>query len=55
MLGDPVFGEQTRRVLDSDVSERMRRRFRIPDAPLGALAYLGDVIYGLAGSTRRWQ
>jgi Vitamin K epoxide reductase family len=52
---DPIFGEQTRRVLDSDVSERMRRWFRIPDAALGALAYLGDVIYGLAGSTRRWQ
>lgn len=52
---DPVFGEQSRRVLDSDVSERMRRWFRVPDAALGALAYLGDVIFGLAGSTRRWQ
>lgn len=52
---DPIFGEQTRRVLDSDVSERMRQWFRIPDAALGALAYLGDVIFGLAGSTRRWQ
>jgi len=52
---DPIFGEQTRQVLDSDVSERMRRWFRIPDAALGALAYLGDVIFGLAGSTRRWQ
>ncbi|MGH8009271.1 MAG: vitamin K epoxide reductase family protein, partial [Candidatus Binatia bacterium] len=52
---DPIFGEQTRRVLDSDVSERMRQWLRIPDAALGALAYLGDVIFGLAGSTRRWQ
>lgn len=52
---DPVFGEQTRQVLDSGVSERMRRWFRIPDAALGALAYLGDLVFGLAGSTRRWQ
>jgi uncharacterized membrane protein len=52
---DPVFGEQTRHVLDSEVSENMRRWFRIPDAALGALAYLGDLIFGLAGSTRRWQ
>ncbi|HEY7862388.1 MAG TPA: NAD-dependent epimerase/dehydratase family protein [Thermoanaerobaculia bacterium] len=52
---DPVFGEQSARVLDSDVSEKMRRVFRMPDAALGALAYLGDLLFGLAGSTRRWQ
>ncbi len=52
---DPVFGDGTRHVLDSDVSERMRGWIGIPDAALGALAYLGDVIFGLAGSTRRWQ
>jgi uncharacterized membrane protein len=52
---DPVFGDQTRHVLDSEVSEQMRSWFRIPDAGLGALAYLGDLIFGLAGSTRRWQ
>ncbi len=52
---DPVFGEQSRQVLDSDVSEQMRRWFRIPDSALGALAYLGDLVFGLAGSTRRWQ
>src|SRR5687768_12487696 len=52
---DPIFGEQTRHVLDSEVSEKMRRWFRIPDAALGAIAYLGDLIFGLAGSTRRWQ
>ena len=52
---DPVFGEQTRQVLDSGVSESMRRWFRIPDSALGALAYLGDLVFGLAGSTRRWQ
>lgn len=52
---DPVFGEQSQQVLDSDVSERMRRWFLVPDAAFGALAYLGDLIFGLAGSTRRWQ
>jgi uncharacterized membrane protein len=52
---DPVFGEQSRQVLDSDVSEQMRRWFRIPDSALGAFAYLGDLVFGLAGSTRRWQ
>lgn len=52
---DPVFGEQTLHVLDSEVSEQMRRWFRIPDAALGAIAYLGDLIFGLSGSTRRWQ
>jgi uncharacterized membrane protein len=52
---DPVFGDQTRRVLDSETSEAMRRRLKIPDAALGALAYLGDALFGLAGSTRRWQ
>lgn len=52
---DPVFGGQTIEVLDSEVSHRMRRWFGIPDAVLGALAYLGDAVFGLAGSERRWQ
>jgi uncharacterized membrane protein len=52
---DPVFGLQSAHVLDSAVSERMRRWFRVPDAALGAIAYLGDLLFGLAGSTRRWQ
>jgi len=52
---DPIFGEQTRSVLDSQVSARMQRWFHVPDAALGAIAYLGDLIFGLAGSTRRWQ
>lgn len=52
---DPIFGQQTVQVLDSDVSERMKHWFGIPDAALGAIAYLGDAIFGLAGSTRRWQ
>lgn len=52
---DPVFGKQTESVLDSEVSHSMRRWMLIPDAALGAIAYLGDAIFGLAGSTRRWQ
>lgn len=53
---DPIWGaEGSNRVLDSDVSRRMHRWFGMPDAALGALAYFGDAIYGLAGSTRRWQ
>jgi uncharacterized membrane protein len=52
---DPIFGEQSRKVLDSDVAQMMHGWFGIPDAALGALAYLGDAIFGLAGSTRRWQ
>jgi hypothetical protein len=52
---DPFFGEQTQGVLDSDVSHQMQRWFGVPDAALGAFAYLGDVVLCLAGSTRRWQ
>ena len=52
---DPVFGEQTMMVLDSDVSHRLFGLFRVPDAILGAVAYLGDILFALAGSTRRWQ
>ena len=52
---DPVFGEQSEKVLRSETSLAMERWMLVPDAVLGALAYLGDAIYGLAGSTRRWQ
>lgn len=52
---DPFFGQQTANVLDSNVSEKMRYWFLIPDAAFGAIAYLGDAIFGFAGSTRRWQ
>ncbi len=52
---DPIFGEQTQKVLTSNVARRMDSWFGVPDAALGALAYLGDALFGLAGSTRRWQ
>ncbi|MEZ6132952.1 MAG: vitamin K epoxide reductase family protein [Planctomycetaceae bacterium] len=51
---DPVFGT-TDDVLDSKVAKKMHAWFRIPDAAFGAFAYLGDAVFGLAGSTRRWQ
>lgn len=52
---DPVFGTQSEEVLDSEVSHQLRKWCRVPDAILGAIAYLGDVIFALGGSTRRWQ
>jgi len=52
---DPVFGKQTANVLRSDVSKWMHGWMGIPDAALGAFAYLGDAVFGLAGSQRRWQ
>jgi hypothetical protein len=55
MAWDPVFGDQTQKVLDSEASEWMRSWMKVPDAALGAVAYLGDIVFGLAGSTRRWQ
>ena len=52
---DPFFGDGTDDVLGSDLSHRMHYWMVIPDAALGAVAYLGDAVFGLAGSTRRWQ
>lgn len=52
---DPFFGAETQAVLDSEVSDWMRYWFLVPDAAFGAIAYMGDAVFGLAGSTRRWQ
>lgn len=52
---DPVFGGQTMKVLDSNVSHKITSWVLMPDSILGALAYLGDIVFALAGSTRRWQ
>jgi uncharacterized membrane protein len=52
---DPVFGDQSNKVLKSDVAHDMFMLIGIHDAALGVLAYLGDAILGLAGSERRWQ
>ena len=52
---DPVFGEQSNKVLKSKVAGQLFLFIGIHDAATGALAYLGDAILGFAGSTRRWQ
>ena len=53
---DPVFGpQQSQQVLDSTVSETLRRVFLVPDAALGAAAYLAEVVLALVGSRQRWQ
>lgn len=52
---DPVFGEGTQRVLDSDVAQRMDAWLRVPDAAFGAWGYLSEAVLGLVGGTRRWQ
>lgn len=51
---DPVFGKQSAEVIGSEIAKKMDRWVGVPDAALGAIAYLGDAIFGLAGSTRRW-
>lgn len=48
---DPFFGGDTEEVLTSDISHALP----IPDAALGALAYLADVIAGSIGGRRRWK
>lgn len=48
---DPFFGDGTVRVLTSDVS----RAFPIPDAGLGAVAYMVEVLMGFMGDKARWR
>jgi len=50
-LRDPLFGAGTERVLTSEVS----RAFPIPDAGLGAVAYLIEFLMGFMGDKRRWR
>ncbi|MEO8636075.1 MAG: vitamin K epoxide reductase family protein [Gemmatimonadales bacterium] len=50
-LPDPFFGLGTQRVLTSDVS----RAFPIPDAGLGALAYMIEFLMGFMGDKARWR
>ncbi len=54
-IWDPLFGDGSVKVLDSDVSHEITGWIRIPDAILGTLAYLSDAVFALAGSERRWQ
>lgn len=48
---DPFFGNGTEKVLKSKVSQQ----FPIPDALLGALAYLVDLVSGIVGDAERWR
>ncbi len=48
---EPFFGDGSRTVLNSPVSHVLP----IPDAALGALAYLVDAVAGAVGPTRRWR
>lgn len=57
---DPFFSGEggkngSEAVVSSDASKAMEAWLHMPDGVLGALAYLGDALFGLAGSTRRWQ
>ena len=48
---DPFFGNGTVRVLTSKVS----KAFPIPDAGLGAVAYMIEFLMGFMGDKRRWR
>lgn len=48
---EPFFGSGSKRILNSSVS----RVLPIPDAALGALGYLADVVTALIGGERRWR
>ena len=49
-IWEPFFGEGSRAVLTS----RIARALPIPDASLGAFAYLLDAVAGTIGGARRW-
>jgi uncharacterized membrane protein len=48
---DPLFGDGTYRVLNSEVS----KSFPVSDAGLGAVTYLVEALTGFLGGTRRWR
>ncbi len=48
---DPVFGDETRRVLTSSVS----KMFPVSDAGLGAAAYMLEMLMGFMGDRARWR
>ena len=48
---DPFFGDGTEKVLTSTLA----KKFSIPDALLGALAYLTDLVTGSIGGADRWR
>lgn len=55
-FGEGSFGGGSETILrESAVSRLTLRWLGVPDAFLGALAYLADVVTGLIGGRRRWQ
>lgn len=48
---DPFFGDQTRQVLDSDMSHM----WPVSDAAFGSVAYTFEFIMALMGGTARWR
>lgn len=48
---EPLFADGSQRVLHSSLS----RALPVPDAGLGLLAYVADVVLGLVGRTDRWR
>jgi hypothetical protein len=48
---DPFFGEGTMTIITSDVS----KAWPIPDAGVGAVAYVMEVLMALMGDKRRWR
>jgi hypothetical protein len=54
-IWDPLFGLGSEKVLHSSLSAQMSDWLRMPDAHLGFIAYLGDLLFALAGSSMRWR
>lgn len=50
-IWDPFFGDGTKHVLDSDMSQS----FPISDAGLGAVAYMIEGLMGFMGDRQRWR
>lgn len=48
---DPFFGDGTKRIITSDMS----RAWPVPDAGLGALTYMLEILTGMIGDRRRWR
>lgn len=51
MAWDPFFGRGTERIITSDVS----KAWPVPDAGLGALTYVLEILTGVIGSRARWR
>ncbi len=57
-IWEPFFGSGSSTILTSSVSHALSIRIgalTIPDGGLGALGYLADAVFGLAGGPARWK